>query len=246
MNAFDAKRAAIIWMGLRLSPLIDRALSRWSELDDQPIIDPNLFDWVGELETNWRTIRDEADRVLGDESAMPPLRLISPDHCRIATDDGWKSFFLWGYGLRSAENCARCPQTARLLEGVPGLLSALFSVLDPHSHIPRHTGPTKAIVTGHLGLHIPQQPEGCHMEIADTDHVWQEGRMILFDDMYEHEVWNDTDERRVVLLLHIRRPERFPGSLLRDVFIAAVRHSPFIQDARRNIEDWRAAHSGGG
>jgi beta-hydroxylase len=245
MNAFDAKRAAIIWMGLRFSPLIDRALSRWSELNDQPVIDPGLFDWVPELEQNWMAIRNEADQILGDKSALPPLRLISPDHCQIATDDRWKSFVLWGYGLRSEENCARCPETARLLERVPGLLTALFSVLDPHSHIPRHTGPTKAIVTGHLGLRIPRQPERCHMEIADTDYVWQEGRIILFDDMYEHEVWNDTDERRVVLMVHIKRPERFPGSLVRDAFLAAARHSPFIQDARRNIENWRRSVANG-
>ena len=142
MNAFDAKRAAIIWMGLRLSPLIDRALSRWSKLDDQPLIDPALFDWVPEIEDNWSKIRDEADRVLGDQSAMPPVRLISPDHEQIATDDRWKSYVLWGYGLREETNCARCPETARLLDGIPGLLTAMFSVLDPHSHIPRHTGPT--------------------------------------------------------------------------------------------------------
>ncbi len=239
MNAADAKRAAIIWMGLRISPFVDRAVSRWSELDDNPVIEPELFDWVPELEENWTAIRDEADQVLGDTSALLPVRLISPDHGEIATDDRWKSFVLWGYGLREEENCARCPKTARLLDRVPGLLSALISVLDPHSHIPRHTGPTKAIVTGHLGLRIPSQPERCHMEIADTDHVWQEGRMILFDDMFEHEVWNDTDERRVVLLLHIKRPVRFPGSLVRDAFIGAVRRSPFIQDARRNIETWR-------
>ncbi len=239
MKAFDAKRAAIIWMGLRVSPLIDRALTRWSKLEDQPVIDLEQFDWVPELEKNWEVIRDEADSVLDSKAATPPVRLISPDHGRIATDEGWKSFVLWGYGLREEANCALCPQTARLLERVPGLLSALFSVLDPHAHIPRHTGPTKAIVTGHLGLRIPRQPDRCHMQIANIDHVWQEGRMILFDDMYEHEVWNDTDERRVVLLLHIERPERFPGSLVRDAFIAAARHSPFIQDTKRNISAWR-------
>ncbi len=239
MNTTDAKRAAIIWLGLRLSPVIDRALSRWSKLDDQPVIDPELFDWVPELEENWTMVRHELDQVLDDKSALPPLRLISPDHSRIAIDDRWKSFFLWGYGLRSEENCARCPETARLLDRVPGLMTASFSVLDPHCHIPRHTGLTKAIVTAHLGLRIPRQPDRCHMEIADTDHVWQEGRMMLFDDMYEHEVWNDTDERRVVLLLHIKRPERFPGSLVRDAFLAVARHSPYIQDPRRNIEAWR-------
>ena len=236
-----SKRKAIIGAGLLLAPLIDRALSRWSLLEDRPVYDPSLFPWVARLEENWATIRDEADQVLGDRSALPPVRTISPDHGRIATDDGWKSFVLWGYGLRSEANCARCPKTAKYLDEIPGLLSAMVSVLDPHCHIPRHIGPTKAIVTAHLGLRIPRQPDRCRMQIADVDHVWQEGRMLLFDDMYEHEVWNDTDERRVVLLLHIARPERFPGSLIRDAFIAAARNSPFIQDVRDNIEAWRQA-----
>ena len=244
MNTFGARRAALIWMGLHFSPVIDRALSHWSELDDNPVIDPQRFDWVPELEAKWTTIRAEADRVLGDKSALAPMRAISPDHRGVVTDDDWKTFVMWGYGIRVEENCARCPATARLLENIPGLLSALFSVLDPHSHIPRHTGPTKAIVTGHLGLRIPRQPERCHMQIADTDHVWQEGRMFLFDDTYEHEVWNDINEHRVVLMLHIKRPERFPGNLVLDAFIAAARHSPDVQDARRNIETWREANSG--
>ena len=77
MNTTDAKRAAIIWLGLRLSPVIDRALSRWSKLDDQPVIDPELFDWVPELEENWTMVRHELDQVLDDKSALPPMRLIS-------------------------------------------------------------------------------------------------------------------------------------------------------------------------
>lgn len=233
------KRKAIIQVGLSLSPLVDRALAKWSLLADQPVYDSSQFGWVSKLEENWLAIKAEAKNVLGDRSAMPPVRVISPDHSMIATDEGWKSYVMWGYGLRSEINCARCPETATMLDGIPGLLSAMFSVLDPHSHIPRHVGPTKAIVTAHLGLQIPRQPERCRIQVADVDYVWEEGGMILFDDMYPHEVWNDTDERRVVLLLHIERPERFPGSLIRDAFIAAARNSPFIQDVSDNIEAWR-------
>ncbi len=34
-------------------------------------------------------VRHELDQVLDDKSALPPLRLISPDHSRIAIDDRW-------------------------------------------------------------------------------------------------------------------------------------------------------------
>ncbi len=56
--------------------------------------------------------------------------------------------------------------------------------------------------------------------------------------MYPHEVWNDSEEDRVVLLLHLKRPERFPGSIVRDGLFAALRYSPFVQDGLKNLERW--------
>ena len=36
---------------------------------------------------------------------------------------------------------------------------------------------------------------------------WQPGHVLLFDDSFEHEVRNDTDETRVVLLIRIWHPQ---------------------------------------
>ena len=65
-----------------------------------------------------------------------------------------------------------------------------------------------------------------------------EGRSFLFDDTYKHEVHNRSDEERVVLLIHVRRPVRFPGSLVSRGFLGAIKRSPFIQDALQNQEEW--------
>ena len=65
--------------------------------------------------------------------------------------------------------------------------------------------------------------------------------MVVFDDMYPHEVWNDSNEDRVVLLLHVKRPQRFPGCLVRDGFFSALRRSSFVQDGLRNLEQWEKA-----
>lgn len=234
----ERTRAALIWTGLRLLPVIDRALTRFSALEERAVHANEQFPWLAGLEDNWQLIRAEADAVLRDLRTVPPVRAISPDHEQIAVDERWRSFFLWGYGLRWDRNCRRCPRTAALLDSVPGLLSAFFSVLEPGAHIPRHTGPTKAILTAHLGLRVPRDRAACHMQVGRHDLAWQEGRAIVFDDMYPHEVWNDTDEARVVLLMQLKRPERFPGSLVRDGLIAAMRRSPFVQDGLRNLAGW--------
>lgn len=231
-------RDAIIQWGLRVLPRFDRLLMRFAATPDHAVFPNALFPWGRDLEACWEAIRDEAQEVLRDPRAVPAIREVSPDHDKIALDDRWRSFFLWGYGVRVANNCARCPQTAALLERIPDLLTAFFSIMLPGAHVPRHTGPTKAIVTGHLGLSIPRERARCHMQVADHDVQWEPGRLVLFDDMYPHEVWNDTAEPRVILLLHLKRPLHWPGTWLRDLFFAALRASPFVRDGVRNLERW--------
>ncbi len=234
-------RDAVIAAGLRILPAFDRLLMRSTAIEEHQVFPNALFDWTPYLEANTPAIRAEAQSLLGDAMSIPSIREISPDHDKIALDGKWRSFFLHAYGVKIKANCARCPETARILQNIPGLLSAFYSVMLAGAHVPRHTGPTKAILTGHLGLIIPSRRENCHMEVGDHNIVWEKGRLVVFDDMYPHEVWNDTDEDRVILLLHVKRPLRFPGSMLRDLFFAILRVSPFVRDGLRNLERWEKA-----
>jgi beta-hydroxylase len=204
------------------------------------VLDAGLFPWTSILEENWAAIRTEAQAALAQLNRIPPLREISPDHRRIAEPDNWRSYFLWGYGYRMDANCDACPQTDRLLRQVPGLNSAFFSILKPGAHIPRHRGVTKAILTCHLGLMTPRSGR-CEMAVGDRMVGWGEGRALVFDDTYPHEVWNHTPDLRVILLVQFRRPVRPPGKWLADLFLWGVRHSPFVQEGRRNLAKWSAA-----
>lgn len=231
-------RDAIIQWGLRVLPGFDRLLMRFAATPDYTVFPNDLFPWVQALEANWEVIRDEARQVLVDPREVPSIREVSPDHDMIALDDRWRSFFLRGYGVRVAGNCARCPRTDELLERIPNLLTAFYSIMMPGAHVPLHTGPTKAIVTAHLGLSVPDDAQRCRMQVADREVRWAPGRTVIFDDMYPHEVWNDTPEPRVILLLHLKRPLRWPGTWLRDLFFMALRASPFVRDGVRNLERW--------
>jgi aspartyl/asparaginyl beta-hydroxylase (cupin superfamily) len=246
MAMFGIDRDTVVAAGQRILPAIDRVLLRSAAIEEQPVFPNRLFDWAPDLEANWQTVRDEAQTLLVDRTVAPPVRELSQEHHKIAVDDRWRSFFLWAYGVRIDANCARCPQTARIVERVPGLLTAFYSVMLAGAHVPRHTGPTKAIITAHLGLIIPLRRENCHMQVADRNIVWEEGRLVVFDDMYPHEVWNDTDEDRIVLLLHLKRPLKFPGSMVREMLFAAVRASPFVRDGLRNLERWNEKTDAGG
>jgi len=71
--------------------------------------------------------------------------------------------------------------------------------------------------------------------------IWEEGHVVVFEYMCPHEVWNQTDEDCVILVLNLKRPLRFPGSALRDLLFAALRASPFVRDGSRNLERWESS-----
>jgi beta-hydroxylase len=112
--------------------------------------------------------------------------------------------------------------------------------LEAGGHIPRHWGMTKGMITYHLGLKVPQERERCRMKLegADQDHtiVWEEGQSLVFDDMFNHEIWNDTPEDRYLLLIQIKRPCRWRANLIQNLFLFGVRYSRFVQDIVKYLE----------
>lgn len=236
----DADRRPIaIEIGKRLRPYVDDVVARNSDVSNEPVLDPDDFSFAAELSANWQAIRDEAMAVAHDPDAVPALDEISPDHSGIAPAGKWRSFFLHGYGYPVEANLARCPSTAAVIARIPDLNSAFFSILKPGTHIPDHRGVTKGLITCHLGLIVPKQGD-CRMRVHDSIVRWREGECLVFDDTYRHEVWNDSDETRVILLIQVKRPARFPGNMIAGMFLWAVKRTAFVQEARANIAKWDA------
>lgn len=238
----EGGRPLIVRVGKRLRGVFDRLIASSSLVPNDPVLDVRDFSWTAPLRREWQAIRAEAMAVAMVGDAAPSLATISPDHRSIARVNMWKSFFLWGYGYPIEDNLARCPRTRAAVEAIPGLNTAFFSILAPGTHIPAHRGVTKGLLTCHLGLIVPQDGD-VRMRVGDRIVRWAEGETLLFDDTYDHEVWNDTGGTRVVLLLQVERPLRRPGKWFADLFLGAVRRSPFVQEARDNIRSWNAAVS---
>ena len=233
-------RPLLIRVGKRLRGLFDRLIARGSLVPNAPVLDVRAFPWTQELRDQWRAIRDEAVAVALQGDAAPSLATISPDHRAIAEVGKWRSFFLWGYGYRIDANADRCPVTTALVERIPGLNSAFFSILAPGAHIPDHRGVTKGLITCHLGLIVPRAGD-VRMRVADRVVRWAEGETLVFDDTYRHEVWNETTGTRVVLLIQFERPLRGFPKRIAEAFLGVVKRSAFVQEARANIDRWNAA-----
>ena len=217
---------------------VNRVVQRNSLVGDEPVYDPANFRWTRELEADWKGIRDEALAVWEHKTAIPGFSDIVPGTSKITYDESWRTFFLWNYGHRVDGNCDRAPVTARAVERIPGMTLAMFSFHDPHLHVPRHRGVSKYYLTCHLGLKIPKEREKCRIMVDDRTLYWDEGKTIVFDDMHPHEVWNDTDEYRAVLLIQFARPSTWRGRLVGEAFRAALSASPIGHDVRHRLEKW--------
>jgi aspartyl/asparaginyl beta-hydroxylase (cupin superfamily) len=225
-------------VGERILAPIERFIGRRSLVGDETFFPNDRFPWIAEIEASWTTIREELLRVLEDREALPNFQDISKDQIGITDDDRWKTLFLYGYGFEAKLGVELCPRTAELMRGIPGMTTAMFSILSPRKHILDHRGPYKGVLRYHLGLIVPRDAPACRIRVGEDVRHWEEGKSMVFDDTFNHEVWNDTDETRVVLFVDVLRPLPSPWDRINRAIVKAIGYSPFVLDAKRNQEQW--------
>jgi len=231
------RRNLIKQSGKRLIRGLAQFFANQSLVGNEPVYPLDRFPAVKPLEANWKAIRAELDEVLKHREEVPAFQEISPDQKRIAKGDKWKTFILYGFGTKFERHCAKCPETTKLLEQVPNLQTAWFSIMGPGYHVPAHSGVTKSILRCHLGLIVPREREKCRMRVDKEICVWEEGKAFVFDDTFNHEVWNETDDDRVILLFDFTRPMRFWGRVLNRLFVITLKMTAYYQDPKRNMKD---------
>lgn len=234
------RRAFVKKLGKKLFRGLDAYLGRQSLIPNEPVLPSELFDWADDFRSHWGEMRQELDELLRRRDALPRFQDLSPDQYRISPDDLWRTFVLYGFGHRSDHGCSLCPETARQLEKVPGIESAFFSILAPGKYVPLHKGVTKGMVRCHLGIKIPKRRDDCSMTVGGVRCTWEEGEVLFFDDTYPHEVTNDTDEERAVLLFDFERPMTRRGRWLSYTLLALLRRSAYFKDALENQQAFEA------
>jgi len=213
---------------------------RFSQVENTPFIDPRQFEWHELVTSEWTKVQSELKAVLSVIDTIPSVQELSTDQKELTDDDKWRSYIFYGFGHRFERQCRECPDTARLVQKIPGMKSALFSILLPGKRIPPHRGVYRGIIRYHLPLLVPQEGQ-CGIRVGDQTAAWEEGVGIIFDDTYEHEAWNDTKEIRAVLFIDIMRPMKFPFNIINSALIAIIGWSPSLRKIRKNQAAWDRA-----
>jgi aspartyl/asparaginyl beta-hydroxylase (cupin superfamily) len=164
------------------------------------------------LDRGYPVIREEMEGVLHYKERIPRYHDLDQAESYIAgsgdPDKNWRVFMLWSMAGTPAANQARCPRTTALLRKIPHLYQAFFSILDPGKSIPAHSGDYLGYLRYHLGLRVPAV-DPPSMRVKDQWHTWEAGRSILFDDSWNHEVVNRSNDMRVVFIVDVLRPMPF-------------------------------------
>lgn len=173
------------------------------------------FPWVSAVERATEDIRTELQGLLADsrEQFTPYLNHAADEPLNqwkeLNQSRRWSALFLYKDGERQETNAARCPKTLAALEEAPIVRiphrgpTQLFSLLEPRTRIPPHTGTTNTRLTVHLPLIVPPD---CGFRVGTQTREWQPGKLLIFDDTIEHEAWNGSDVERVILIFDIWNP----------------------------------------
>ncbi len=172
----------------------------YPDLQSQPWYDGQDFPLAVYLESHYEAIRDE---ILGLEPAK-----FHRESERIKRSGDWDVAFFYERGRRCADICDACPVTTRGIESYPAMrtIAGLIYVsrMRAGTHIRAHRGPTNLRVRCHLGIKVPGGD--CAIRVGDEARPWHEGRCLVFDDFFEHEAWNHTEEDRIVLIVDLWHP----------------------------------------
>lgn len=96
------------------------------------------------------------------------------------------------------------PKTLKVLQDCQVFITAMFSAIKPGTHILPHTGPSNDRLRGHLAL---IHTGGAQIRVGTEWRTWEEGKTLIMDTSWEHEVVHNGNDLRVVLIVDFLHPE---------------------------------------
>ncbi len=206
----------------------------------QAIIDLDNFHELDDIQKNWKTIREEVISLYHqqyfDKTKQPESQASYDIGFRTFFKYGWSKFYLKWYGYTHDSAKKLCPNTVRILEQIPSVNGAMFSVLPVDGQLTRHLDPIACSLRYHLGLDTPNSDD-CFINIDGVSYSWRNGEAMMFDETYPHFARNDSDQFRLILMCDVERPMNFLGRFINFFFKGLMRMTvvPNIEGDKRGF-----------
>jgi aspartyl/asparaginyl beta-hydroxylase (cupin superfamily) len=160
--------------------------------------------WAKKLEDNYSIIKPEIEKLMQSIGAsLDPYFNTELVHKK----QSWKvgEFYFWS--KKNEELCKYIPELDKILNSIPGFMTAGISVLSPNTNIKAHYGDTNTTLRAHLALQIPAKYPVCGIGVGTEEMGWEEGKVLLFCDANYHRAWNHSNDIRYVLIIDVLKDE---------------------------------------
>ena len=165
------------------------------------------FSWIEKIESNYSTILEEFTTFYTNNN-IPFFDDISSSQKQIVEKNKWKSLILLVFHKKNPIYEVAFKNTNAIIQTIPNVTSVMYSVLEKDTHILPHRGIYKGLLRCHLGLIIPENKDTCYLKVNGKIKNWTAGKCFVFDDTFQHEAFNKTDESRVILIIDFLRPTK--------------------------------------
>ncbi len=190
------------------------------------IINLEDFKELDPLKNNWQTIKKEVIHLYKEQY----FELTKKADSKASYDIGFRTFFKYGwskfylkwYGYTHDSAKKLCPKTVEILEQIPSINGAMFSVLPAGSQLTRHLDPVACSLRYHLGLVTPNS-DNCFINVDGSTYSWRDGEGFLFDETYVHYARNDTKDLRLILMCDVDRPTNWLGRIINSIIKGLMR-----------------------
>jgi aspartyl/asparaginyl beta-hydroxylase len=213
----DRIRAGV-WVHYATAPITYRETKQRPEtfyipgLPAQTVTPNDMLPWTRDIEAAYQDILAEYEAAIEANATQYPYVAEDVDVPQWGALRGkmdWSALYLH-FNAQITDEAAHFPKTLEALQAAPLVnrdaipLETFFSRLKPGAYIPPHYGLTNSRLTVHLPLIVP---EGCEIRVGDGTNRWEQGKIIAFDDSFEHEAWNRGDSDRAVLIFETHHPD---------------------------------------
>ncbi len=170
------------------------------------VYDARSVPGLEQIKENYEVIRAEAKVLLDTGVFQRPPAVDEPGY-NTFEKGGWRMYPLKWYTKECGPSAVRaCPKTCAVMDSIPAVRSAMFTVLPPGAKLGRHHDPVASSLRYHLGLLTPNSDQ-CALTLDGVNHAWRDGEELLFDQTYLHSAINRTDIVRVILFCDVEKTQ---------------------------------------
>lgn len=203
----------------------------FSKIGNKPYFETDLFPQLKVFEEHWEEIRDEA-LALNEQTHIKASDELDDLGFNSFFKAGWKRFYLKWYGATLPSANELCPRTIELINSVPDIKGAMFTMLPPGGRLVNHRDPYAGSIRYHLGLATPNSDD-CYIDVDGIKYSWRDGEAVMFDETYIHYAVNNSDENRLIFFLDVKRPVTYAAvDWFNEVFSRVV----LAASATKNLE----------